>query len=1148
MQWYQIAEDNWVADVDGSITYLPATNYYTLDLLSNDTNLGTVPDSVTKAEGTQVTITATPTNGTFIKWIYTGTEMVYSSDITTVVTLNADISLTAVFEPVITEEYDLSLLADPEEGGSVTGAGKYLKGTNVNIVAEYAPGYTFSGWFNSDDLVSTDSNAFITLMEDTTLTAKFNKLVTIYTVTGTSNNANAIITGLGSYEEGTEVTLDVDLYHDTIIDSITVNGIEVTLPYTFNINENKIVEVNATTYFTIDLSHTGGGEVLGGGRFRENESTLISATATEGYTFVNWIYTHGGGEYSKSQAVLIDKVIENLSLTAVFEAIHYTNITLLCNVGGSVTGGGKFETGTKITISAVPDELYDFIGWYVNDELITQNAEYSFITEEDKTYTAKFKHKEAFVNVQSNQTTLGIVSGGGYFQLGSTVTITATPAAGCSIYKWYRNNVEIDVSGTSYSFELWTDTEVRVDFVKDPINYKLTITNPDTSIGEVTGDGIYPENTKATVTAMPKEGYAFAGWITNGGTYTITENPYSFVIRGNVELVATFREKYKYTISAVSSNEELGTVTGSGVYTEGEPCTLTAVPKDQNVKFNGWENVVDFQMALSNTNPYVFVPTGSREIIGHFARYVVVSTAVNNPLWGTVSSTSEYDLGQTALILYEASQGFMPDKLEINGKVVETTLTGRYSFIVEEPTSVKVYFKPITTETPIASLASSIVSVGSYAGLQVYEFNVGHVYKLSISTDGEFWNTMDDISINSERTNILIGDNIEQWMTTTRSLPLYFKLEEFIDGYLLNSQILSFTAIIPDTYYPYVVFESISLNKLFEEAKIAGYTEFNIPFTITQKAPEGFTNTTTLASYTATALSETTSSADTRSQSSSITGVVRSSTSDYDFYATVTVTDSRGVSKTYMSNSFKVNAYQLPNVNLIEVAKCTSTGTVSTQNEDNTFCKLVFDIDYSAVDNLNEAETPIITFGKNTYPAEIKDGHYYAIFGGDLDPVADYTALITYSDKVMSTLNIQAKTLNVTISNKLPISLLHKKTADGSFAVGAAFGIKATVSDSVQLGLDTLFSTGTNMHGTLDTLVDNKHTLIETTKPAYDVIDRGGQNSVAVSTDDIKASENASSGISYANNIRVMTSAKYKELGNNLDKNTIYILTDTTNL
>jgi hypothetical protein len=81
-------------------------------------------------------------------------------------------------EPV---EYDLSVLKNPAEGGSVDpSGGTYEEGTEITIEATANDGFTFREWTGA--LSSNDNPITLTITDDTDITANFNDLRSIYTV------------------------------------------------------------------------------------------------------------------------------------------------------------------------------------------------------------------------------------------------------------------------------------------------------------------------------------------------------------------------------------------------------------------------------------------------------------------------------------------------------------------------------------------------------------------------------------------------------------------------------------------------------------------------------------------------------------------------------------------------------------------------------------------------------------------------------------------------------------------------------------------------------------------------------------------------------------------------------------------------------
>ena len=96
--------------------------------------------------------------------------------------------------------------------------------------------------------------------------------------------------------------------------------------------------------------------------------------------------------------------------------------------------------------------------------------------------------------------------------------------------------------------------------------------------GTVEGAGTYKDNATATLTATPNDGYLFKNWTKNGSVVS-TENPYSFTVTEDVELVANFDGPFCELILN-TNDENKGTVSGAGFYTQGQTVTIEATPKD----------------------------------------------------------------------------------------------------------------------------------------------------------------------------------------------------------------------------------------------------------------------------------------------------------------------------------------------------------------------------------------------------------------------------------------------------------------------------------------------------------------------------------------------------------------------------------------
>ena len=87
------------------------------------------------------------------------------------------------------------------ENGTVTGAAEYTKGSSVSITTTPNNGYKFDGWYNGNNLISTDTSYTFTADTDIALTAKFSEIqtsnsgsggTTTYTVSFETNGGSKI--------------------------------------------------------------------------------------------------------------------------------------------------------------------------------------------------------------------------------------------------------------------------------------------------------------------------------------------------------------------------------------------------------------------------------------------------------------------------------------------------------------------------------------------------------------------------------------------------------------------------------------------------------------------------------------------------------------------------------------------------------------------------------------------------------------------------------------------------------------------------------------------------------------------------------------------------------------------------------------------
>lgn len=155
----------------------------------------------------------------------------------------------------------------------------------------------------------------------------------------------------------------------------------------------------------------------------------------------------------------------------------------------------------------------------------------------------------------------GVVSVGGIYAEGSSVTLTATPAEGYEFVNWTKGGAVVSTSKT-YTFTVLEDVSLVANFkvpVPDVVKYQVTVSANDNAMGSVTGGGEYEEGATALLTATPNAGYQFVNW-TVDETEKSTETTYSFTVTEDVEVVANFQAIPKETVYFVNAEDWAGTI------------------------------------------------------------------------------------------------------------------------------------------------------------------------------------------------------------------------------------------------------------------------------------------------------------------------------------------------------------------------------------------------------------------------------------------------------------------------------------------------------------------------------------------------------------------------------------------------------------
>ena len=425
--------------VEGNTTY---TAEFAIDkfTISATGEYGYIDGTGTYNYGTTATLTATADEHYhFTQWTDGNTD----NPRTVAVEDNA--TYTAEFKP---NPYTITVYAG--EHGNVNGSGTYDYGTTATLTATADEHYHFTQWSDGN----TDNPRTVSVVGDATYTAEFKP--NSYTIT-VSASEHGNVSGAGTYDYGTTTILTAtanEHYHFTQWSdgntdnprTITVEG-DATYAAEFAIDQYTI-----TTYAQ-------NGNVNGGGTYDYGITATLAAAADEHYHFTRW----SDGNTDNPRTV---SVVGDATYTAEFKPNSYT-ITVSASEHGSANGGGTYNYGTTATLTATADAHYHFIQWSDGN---TDNPR-TVLIEGDSTYTAEFAIDQHTITVTCDPQQ-GTVTGGGMYDYGTQVTLTATANSGYEFSKWSNG-----VTYNPYLFTATEDLTLEAQFV------------PATAVENISADG-----------------------------------------------------------------------------------------------------------------------------------------------------------------------------------------------------------------------------------------------------------------------------------------------------------------------------------------------------------------------------------------------------------------------------------------------------------------------------------------------------------------------------------------------------------------------------------------------------------------------------------------------------------------------------------
>lgn len=295
----------------------------------------------------------------------------------------------------------------------------------------------------------------------------------------------------------------------------------------------------------------------------------VVATANEGYLFSHWSNGITANPYSLSltrDTALVAYFIEDRDLTLTVESNDSSM--------GYVTGSGEYPYRQDVEISATANTGYIFSHW--NDGN-TDNPRTIQITS-DTIFTAYFVRTYTII-VAVNDSLMGYTTGSGEFLGGQVLEISATANNGYHFSAWQDGCTE-----NPRMVQIISDTIFTAYF--EPDTYHIEVSPNNILYGTTTGSGSYNYGENITIAAVANEGYCFRRWQEDGNT----QQSRTITVIGDANYTAYFTPNTNhYTITVVSNDPAMGSVSGSGSYLYGTTATIAAYARGR-YRFVQWQD------------------------------------------------------------------------------------------------------------------------------------------------------------------------------------------------------------------------------------------------------------------------------------------------------------------------------------------------------------------------------------------------------------------------------------------------------------------------------------------------------------------------------------------------------------------------------
>lgn len=722
----------------------PIEQFY-INVNADPANAGYVVGAGTFPKGTRHSITAAAIQGYHFTHWTDSLNRIVSTNLQYDLVVEKDETYIAHFEldaPVI-EEYNVTIITNPADKGSVSGGGTYKSGQTAIIVPSPVEGWAVDTVTASGGNLVDNSNGTysIVVTRDLTIIVNFKEAIRYFTFSIVAD-ANGLVRykdindAWSNWAERHEVTApektivtiagkaDIEYEFEKWItpteaellnnenNIIVEEGLhrrtytayfkkETVKPETYQVNINVIsngkckYKVGSNEYSNESASHSNISVTKG-------ETIEILAVPDEGYLFDYCASTSGDRSESNPYKVAVNS---NMDFSYYFKEAPITKY--IVDVSSDINGKCKYKIGSgeyseldkshprfqvpageTVTVLAEADSGYKFVRWAYKGG-ITKDNPYSMIINENMLFRCIFEQ------IPIDKVSIAVRSDG-------------------------TNETRYKISEQSWSN--WSTLEHR--FELDP-------------------------NITYSIEARAKGNFVFKEW--NTGGIKTTNNPTEFTTKSNENSVhvAVFEAlviKRQLTVIAgangkcrVKTDNSWGDYyTGSKIYSDIVDGTTISVEAlaDKGYHFKRWKD-----SGAPSTASRDIVMDNNKSIEAEFEldapnQFQVTYEAIPNGS-ATMEGAGTYDDGDTCMIKVNVSPGYTLNKVLVDGVKITLNSNNQYSFVVEKNIKVTIecdlipeptqYTLTVKTEDEGVAQGGVGINKESNLGVETAEFEDGTV-------------------------------------------------------------------------------------------------------------------------------------------------------------------------------------------------------------------------------------------------------------------------------------------------------------------------------------------------------------------------------------------------------------------------------------